>query len=155
MSVEGKLQAIIAAANTATGETDTTLTDAVQTLIDGFGQGGGVLPAEIESITVYTQEEAWTTDVLGNALNFANFYCNYADTTDRKLYVCFITNNTAHQNYRADYFVVQRYSEYGSMSCNMRNNYTNASTSVVDSRSFYISQGAKVKVFVFKYGGTE
>lgn len=37
MSVESKLQAIIAAANTATGETDTTLTDAVQRLVDGYG----------------------------------------------------------------------------------------------------------------------
>lgn len=155
MTVTQKLQALLDASNAKTGKSDTTLTDAVQTLIDGFGQGGGGLPAEIESITVYTQEEAWTTDVLGNALNFANFYCNYADTTDRKLYVCFITNNTAHQNYRADYFAVQRYSESSAISCNMRNNYTNASNSVVDSRSFYISQGAKVKVFVFKYGGTE
>lgn len=41
MSIKSKIQALIAAANTATGESDTTLTDAVQTLVDGYGQGGG------------------------------------------------------------------------------------------------------------------
>ena len=41
MSIKSKIQALIAAANTATGESDATLTDAVQTLVDGYGQGGG------------------------------------------------------------------------------------------------------------------
>ena len=52
MSIYSKLSALLTAANTKTGESDTTLTDAVQTLIDGYGQGGGgdpdkwVRPAE-------------------------------------------------------------------------------------------------------------
>lgn len=41
MSIKSKIQALITAANTTTGESDTTLTDAVQTLCDGYGQGGG------------------------------------------------------------------------------------------------------------------
>lgn len=41
MTVYGKLQALLTAANTKTGESDTDLTAAVQTLIDGYGQGGG------------------------------------------------------------------------------------------------------------------
>lgn len=41
MSILSKLQALLTAANATTGETDTTLTDAVQTLVDGYGQGGG------------------------------------------------------------------------------------------------------------------
>lgn len=40
-SVYGKIQNLITAANNVTGESDTTLTDAVQTLVDGYGQGGG------------------------------------------------------------------------------------------------------------------
>lgn len=40
MSIRSKIQALITAANTKTGESDTTLTDAVQTLVDGYGQGG-------------------------------------------------------------------------------------------------------------------
>lgn len=41
MSIRSKIQSLIAAANSTTGESDTTLTDAVQTLVDGYGQGGG------------------------------------------------------------------------------------------------------------------
>ena len=41
MSIYSKLSALLTAANTKTGESDTTLTDAIQTLIDGYGQGGG------------------------------------------------------------------------------------------------------------------
>ncbi|MBR2775801.1 MAG: leucine-rich repeat protein [Prevotella sp.] len=40
-TVYGKLNNLLTAANATTGESDTTLTDAVQTLIDGYGQGGG------------------------------------------------------------------------------------------------------------------
>lgn len=155
MTVTQKLQALLDASNAKTGESDTTLTDAVQTLIDGFGQGGGGLPAEIESITVYTQEEAWTNDALGNTENFANVYCNYADTADRKAYICYITNNTAHQNYRADYLFFQRGAESIFATINIRCNYTNAGNIISTNRSFYISQGAKVKVIVLKAGGTE
>lgn len=41
MSIRSKIQSLISAANSTTGESDTTLTDAVQTLVDGYGQGGG------------------------------------------------------------------------------------------------------------------
>ena len=41
MSIYSKLSSLLTAANNKTGESDTTLTDAVQTLIDGYGQGGG------------------------------------------------------------------------------------------------------------------
>ena len=45
-SVKAKIQGLIASANAKTGNTDANLTTAVNTLIDGFGQGGGVeLPA--------------------------------------------------------------------------------------------------------------
>lgn len=41
MTILQKIQSLITAANNTTGESDTTLTNAVQTLIDGYGQGGG------------------------------------------------------------------------------------------------------------------
>lgn len=41
MSILSKIQSLITAANAKTGESDATLTDAVQTLVDGYGQGGG------------------------------------------------------------------------------------------------------------------
>lgn len=53
MSIRSKIQSLITAANATTGESDTTLTDAVQTLIDGYGQGGGEvisLPSEYQRV---------------------------------------------------------------------------------------------------------
>lgn len=41
MTILQKIQSLLTAANTKTGESDATLTDAVQTLVDGYGQGGG------------------------------------------------------------------------------------------------------------------
>lgn len=41
MSIKSKLQALLTAANSATGEADTDLTAAIGHLIGGFGQGGG------------------------------------------------------------------------------------------------------------------
>lgn len=41
MTILQKIQSLLAAANAKTGESDSTLTDAVQTLINGYGQGGG------------------------------------------------------------------------------------------------------------------
>lgn len=43
-SVKTKIQGLIASANAKTGNTDADLTTAVNTLIDGFGQGGVELP---------------------------------------------------------------------------------------------------------------
>lgn len=43
-SVKAKIQGLITAANAKTGSTDADLTTAVNTLIDGFGQGGVELP---------------------------------------------------------------------------------------------------------------
>lgn len=51
MSIKSKVQALIDAANATTGETDLTLTAAIQTLIDGFGGGGGSgLPDEYQAV---------------------------------------------------------------------------------------------------------
>lgn len=39
-SVKAKLQGLLSSANTKTGKNDPTLTDAVNTLVEGYGQGG-------------------------------------------------------------------------------------------------------------------
>lgn len=74
MSIESKLQALLTASNTTTGETDTTLTDAVQSLIDGYGGGGGELPVGIEEIasgTFSVTEKTDGTSMTGrNAIKF-------------------------------------------------------------------------------------
>lgn len=45
MSISAKLQNLLTAANGTTGESDTTLTEGMQHLIDGYGQGGGAVKA--------------------------------------------------------------------------------------------------------------
>lgn len=69
MSIYSKIQSLLTAANTKTGESDTTLTDAVQTLIDGYGQGGGGVASG-----TYTpsSDELGHTFVIGNS-TFTHF----------------------------------------------------------------------------------
>lgn len=40
-SVKSKLQSLLTASNAKTGKSDANLTDAVKTLLEGYGQGGG------------------------------------------------------------------------------------------------------------------
>lgn len=65
-TVYGKLNNLLTAANATTGESDTTLTDAVQTLIDGYGGGGGsdMLPTFIanQNVGSYTFNNSIVTD---------------------------------------------------------------------------------------------
>jgi hypothetical protein len=60
MSIKSKIQALIAAANAKTGESDATLTDAVQTLVDGYGQGGVTVYAAPYSGYLYTPDYTQT-----------------------------------------------------------------------------------------------
>lgn len=52
MTILQKIQSLLTAANTKTGESDATLTDAVQTLIDGFRQGGSGYAKKTGSFTL-------------------------------------------------------------------------------------------------------
>ena len=118
-------------------------------------QGGGGLPVELESVTEYTHAEDWTSHALGNTMNFAETYCNKSDTSDRRLYVCYVTNNMAAQSYRANFLCFQRNGAAGGdfISNNVRDNWNNTGGGLIDSRSFYLTAGSIVKVFVFKFGG--
>lgn len=114
-------------------------------------QGGGGIPAWVESVTTYTHPTDWLDDSNGNAQNFFNTYCNGNDTSDRYLYVCYIEDNTASGVYRADYFMSQRYgnSSGNKVSVNLRSG-TDWSTTIATSRSFHISAGAKITVIKIK-----
>ncbi len=50
MSLTSRIQALTTYANEVTGASDTTLSDAVATLAEGYGQGGGSLPSVISKI---------------------------------------------------------------------------------------------------------
>ena len=47
MSVESKINSLITAANAKTGKTDADLTSAMQSLVDGYGGGGGSAPPAV------------------------------------------------------------------------------------------------------------
>jgi len=55
MSLTSRIQALTAYANEVTGESDTTLADAVATLAEGYGQGGITGQVYVEEIT-YNEE---------------------------------------------------------------------------------------------------
>lgn len=63
-SVYGKIQNLITAANNVTGESDTTLTDAMQTLIDGYGGGG----------SGFTADDIWQGNVDGTVTMNASLF---------------------------------------------------------------------------------
>ena len=154
-SVKAKLQGLIATANAATGNADADLTTAVNALAAGFGQGGGTTVPHVLDVTEYVHSEAWEGDALGNAENFLKVFCNSADTTDRKLYLCYVSNNTAAQSYRANYVLFQRHAQGAAISLNARNNWTNFSVGTSASRSLWISAGATVTVIRFAVGESE
>ena len=66
MTIKQKIQSLITAANAKTGESDTTLTDAVQTLVDGYGQGGGTtITNGIVFTSVDANSKPVTADIYG------------------------------------------------------------------------------------------
>lgn len=64
MSILSKLQSLLTAANTKTGQSDTTLTDAMQTLVDGYGQGGGTDLADFCANTMTTLDDDSITSLM-------------------------------------------------------------------------------------------
>lgn len=68
MTILQKIQSLLTAANTKTGESDATLTDAVQTLINGYGQGGSGYAKKTGSFTLaenYTYNSGVSTPYTG------------------------------------------------------------------------------------------
>lgn len=62
MSVKSKIQALLSAINTKTGHSDSDLTEAVQTLCDGYGQGGSEPVLVQKTVTPALTDEIYTPD---------------------------------------------------------------------------------------------
>ena len=82
-SVKTKLQGLIATANETTGGNDTTLTAAVNTLVGGYGQGGGSTPSSWSrpwDWPNYDTLERPTSDVI-----YHTFDCRYGGYAEIRL----------------------------------------------------------------------
>lgn len=85
MSIADKLAAsknalvnLLAFANTKTGKDDTNIGDAIKTLCDGYGQGGGVVGV---NSFIFNPGDSKTTQIINLSDNIVNvkclfFYCN-------------------------------------------------------------------------------
>lgn len=80
MSLTSRIQALTAYANEVTGESDTTLSDAVATLAEGYGQGGGYSLAGIASKTEPSGELVIDATEVPTVAGYA-FYENNAITS--------------------------------------------------------------------------
>lgn len=147
-SVKAKLQGLIDTANAATGNADADLTAAVNALVAGFGQSGSANIPILADVTEYIHSEAWTSDALGNNLNFANTYCNWGDATDRYLYVAVVTNNTA--TVQASNGAISKRTNSGRYTAFYRNGAFDQQTpDPTSTRGCMISAGATVTVYRF------
>lgn len=151
MNIKEKLQALLTASNAATGKTDTTLTDSVQSLIDGYG-GGGLPVLMIDSITdtEYTQAEDWLSDTHGNAQHIKDVYMPYI-SGEWHFYIIAVSNNSAQSYYNFNGGICFSISSTKNIGMSARNSWSNVITSEWSkSRSLWISAGSKIRVVDIK-----
>lgn len=140
MSIKSKIQALITAANAKTGESDTTLTDAVQTLVDGYGQGGG----GYSYIEHYQYVQAETKDY--NSGGFTSWFVNTYITKGNGLYWGKITDVTDNPSqYKAVAFYAFKTADNGISSAFKRP--VNWICSINNEASFYVYSGGIVDIW--------
>lgn len=131
-----RITALTGQANATTGASDTTLTDAVGTLISGYGQS--------ELWKTVTLEEDHTTAANGVA-TFWKPFLEIPDDLDGYAYLVVFEGNSAPS--MAVNFIL--YSPFGTP--NARDNGSNTSFGLPQSRALYASQGTAIKIY--KIGG--
>jgi len=74
MSLTSRIQALTAYANEVTGKSDTTLSDAVASLADGYGQGGGGISQGLEVTEIDSSGRITKATWHGDAPDYAMIY---------------------------------------------------------------------------------
>ena len=143
-----RIEALTAQANAKTGASDTTLTDAVETLIAGFGSGG-----DIELWKTVTLEEAHESAGIANPVYWGQFLeITTQEDFGGALYLALFIGNTGtvKPDFNADLLI---YLQYGGeiKSINARGGYASAGLSMATSRSLHASEGTVIKIY--KIGG--
>lgn len=132
-----RIAALTSQANAVTGASDTTLTDAVGTLIAGFGQS-----ALWKTVAL---EDSHERDAVGNASYWTQFLEIPSDIDNDTYYVEF-AGNTSTSTYKADFIL---YSP--AVRCNSRNGGASISNLMSTSRSLWAAAGTTINVY--KIGG--
>ena len=111
MTAYSKLSALLTAANTKTGESDTTLTDAIQTLIDGYGQGGSSVQTATGTFTGNGAQELSITCSFAPDLVVIERTKPLATLTERVFAACVMVRylNCAYSNNNANSTVFSTY----------------------------------------------
>lgn len=93
----------------------------------------------------YTHAEDWTTDALGNSLNFAQTYMEYQQSGNYPFQIAYIENNAVEGNYKAKLVIYYR-AKFGANVAQSGRGDNLVWGGIEVGRSFYISAGAKITV---------
>lgn len=144
------INALTAYANETTGASDTTLSDAVGRLCEGYNGGNSLFT--VEKIKTYTVEESWENDANGNSVAiFTTLGLDRNDLTNcSETFLCIFKNNLSNQ-YKCDFIQYSKdaiASSNGAYAC--RNNYTSMRSANSTSTSVWASIGTIIDVYKVK-----
>lgn len=137
---ENVLDAIADAINDKTGGTSPMTPVEMVLEIQSIPTGGG---GGFTKIGEYTQAEDWSTDALGNALNFRNTYL--PSNLSNGIYIANILNNTKTGMYGQQLTLFNNVTGMDNYSYPRR--YGTMGTSISSGTSFYMASGAVIKVY--------
>ena len=143
------INALTAYANETTGASDTTLSDAVERLCEGYGLSS---IATAELLQTYKVPTSWENSTDGNvpAILTAMGY-NYNALPANEAYLCVVKGNTASEaNYRGDMFYMAKSTTSNILGYMLRNNKT-AIVSAAKNYYFFVSEGAEIDVYKLTY----
>lgn len=111
------INALTAYANETTGKQDTTLSDAVGSLVEGYGRVGLV---KSEYMASYTVETSWENNTDGNPINVFNTVSSALgidanDLAPTQAFILVFRNNNA-SSYKVDFIYRTKEQNYGSYS---------------------------------------
>ena len=135
------INALTAYANEVTGASDTTLSDAVESLVAGYGQGGGSTLWKTVTLTEDSSNDAnpvtWFSDLgIDVQTDLENYW-----------YICNFSNNTAANNYRCMYLMYTVY-DNTMICCSIRtSNFSSISGITTTSRVLRATQGTVINIY--------
>lgn len=144
------INALTRYANETTGATDTTLSDAVETLIAGFGKGGGALWKSV------TLEEDHDTTTVGNPVYWREFLgIPEQDILNGYIFFCEVLNNSG---FPAQYYMLHGfYYAYDNeiQSFFMQNNINSGIGYYRNNYNLFATAGTTINVYRFKADDSE